>query len=52
VQRQGALLALVAALSSSRVIRYERFLTEENLVNVLRQNSMLGIVALGMTFVS
>jgi ribose transport system permease protein len=50
VQRQGALLALVG-LFIFAVMRYERFLTEENLVNVLRQNSMLGIIALGMTFV-
>src|SRR4028119_1182367 len=50
VQRQGALIALVAVCVFA-AIRYERFLTEENLVNVLRQNSMLGLVALGMTFV-
>jgi ribose transport system permease protein len=50
VQRQGALVALVAVCAFAAV-RYERFLTEENLVNVLRQNSMLGLVALGMTFV-
>ncbi|HZH32624.1 MAG TPA: ABC transporter permease [Pyrinomonadaceae bacterium] len=50
VQRQGALIALVAVCVFAAV-RYERFLTEENLVNVLRQNSMLGLVALGMTFV-
>ncbi|HYY43011.1 MAG TPA: ABC transporter permease, partial [Pyrinomonadaceae bacterium] len=31
--------------------RYPQFLTEGNLTNVLRQNSMLGLVALGMTFV-
>jgi ribose transport system permease protein len=31
--------------------RYYAFLTPENLVNVLRQNSMLGLVALGMTVV-
>lgn len=31
--------------------RYEAFLTTENVLNVLRQNSMLGLVALGMTFV-
>ncbi|HKP71850.1 MAG TPA: ABC transporter permease [Pyrinomonadaceae bacterium] len=49
-QRQGALIALVAVCVFA-AIRYERFLTEENLVNVLRQNSMLGLVALGMTFV-
>ena len=50
VQRQGALVAL-AAVAVFAFARYERFLTEENLTNVLRQNSMLGLVALGMTFV-
>lgn len=50
LQRQGALVALVA-VTAFAFARYERFLTEENLTNVLRQNSMLGLVALGMTFV-
>lgn len=50
IQRQGALVALVAVCIFA-AIRYERFLTEYNLSNVLRQNSMLGLVALGMTFV-
>src|SRR5215207_1956570 len=50
LQRQGALVALVA-VAVLAFVRYERFLTEENLTNVLRQNSMLGLVALGMTFV-
>jgi ribose/xylose/arabinose/galactoside ABC-type transport system permease subunit len=31
--------------------RYAEFPTPENLLNVLRQNSMLGLAALGMTFV-
>jgi galactofuranose transport system permease protein len=50
VQQQGALvlLVLVCVIATAR---YEAFLTPENLINVLRQNSMLGIVALGMTFV-
>src|SRR3954465_6600705 len=50
IQKQGALvlLVLVCILATAR---YEAFLTPENLLNVLRQNSMLGIVALGMTFV-
>ena len=50
MQRQGALIALllVGLLAS---LRYDNFLTEANLQNVLRQNSMLGLVALGMTFV-
>ena len=50
VQRQGALIALVAVCVFA-AMRYGRFLTEENLTNVLRQNSMLGLVALGMTFI-
>jgi len=50
LQRQGALVALVL-VALFAFARYERFLTEENLTNVLRQNSMLGLVALGMTFV-
>lgn len=50
LQRQGALVALVL-VAVFAFARYERFLTEENLTNVLRQNSMLGLVALGMTFV-
>ena len=50
VQRQGALLALLLVCVFA-TMRYERFLTEENLTNVLRQNSMLGLIALGMTFV-
>ena len=49
-QQQGALilLALVCVIATAR---YEAFLTPENLLNVLRQNSMLGIIAVGMTFV-
>jgi ribose transport system permease protein len=50
VQQQGALVLLVLVCIIATV-RYETFLTPENLLNVLRQNSMLGIIALGMTFV-
>src|SRR5918997_6962156 len=50
IQRQGALVALVLVVIFA-AYRYERFLTEFNISNVLRQNSMLGLVALGMTFV-
>lgn len=50
VQRQGALVALLIVCVLA-TMRYDAFLTEENLLNVLRQNSMLGLVALGMTFV-
>src|SRR3712207_1696405 len=50
LQRQGALVALVV-LCLFGAARYVAFPTPENLLNVLRQNSMLGLVALGMTFV-
>ena len=50
LQRQGALIALLAACVFG-FARYATFLTPENLLNVLRQNSMVGLVALGMTFV-
>ena len=50
LQRHGAVVALLAACVVG-VARYEAFLTAENISNVLRQNSMLGLVALGMTFV-
>jgi ribose transport system permease protein len=50
IQRQGALIALVIVCVFASM-RYEAFLTRENLENVLRQNSMIGLVALGMTFV-
>ncbi len=50
VTRHGALAALgVACLIG--VARYATFLTTENMLNVLRQNSMIGLVALGMTVV-
>jgi ribose transport system permease protein len=49
-RRLGALTALALACVVG-AIRYEAFPTPENLVNVLRQNSMLGLVALGMTVV-
>ena len=50
LQGQGALVALVLACVYG-ALRYYAFPTPENLINVLRQNSMLGFVALGMTFV-
>lgn len=50
LQRQGALVALIA-LCIFGFVRYAAFLTPENLMNVLRQNSAVGLVALGMTLV-
>jgi ribose transport system permease protein len=50
LQRQGVLVTLLIVCAFATA-RYEAFLTPENLLNVLRQNSMLGLIALGMTFV-
>lgn len=50
LHHQGALIALIAACIFG-FARYATFLTPENLLNVLRQNSMVGLVALGMTVV-
>ncbi|MDB4915398.1 MAG: inner-rane translocator [Gemmatimonadetes bacterium] len=50
LRHNGAFVALVVVCIVG-VARYESFLTVENLSNILRQNSMLGVVALGMTFV-
>lgn len=50
LQQQGAFVMLILVCTLA-AFRYEAFLTPENLLNVLRQNSMLGLVALGMTFV-
>ncbi len=50
LQQQGALVALIAVCIFG-AMRYYAFPTPENLLNVLRPNSMLGLVALGMTFV-
>ncbi len=50
LQQHGALIALIA-VAIFGATRYYAFPTPENLLNVLRQNSMLGLVALGMTFV-
>jgi ribose transport system permease protein len=50
LQRQGALVVLIAVCIFG-ASRYYAFATPENILNVLRQNSMLALVALGMTFV-
>ena len=50
LRHQGALVALLVALVFG-FARYAAFLTSENVLNILRQNSMVGLVALGMTFV-
>ena len=50
LKHQGALIALVVAIIFG-FARYVAFLTPENIVNIVRQNSMVGLVAIGMTFV-
>lgn len=50
LRHQGALVALLIACAFG-FARYASFLTTENLLNIVRQNSMVGLVALGMTFV-
>ncbi len=50
LQQFGPLVALIA-LATCTAILSDRFLTGENILNILRQNSAVGILALGMTFV-
>ena len=50
IQRQGSLVGLVLVCAVA-AFRYPQFLEVNNLMNVLRQNTMLGLIALGMTFV-
>ena len=48
-RRQPALLALLL-ICLFAALRYDSFATPRNLFNVLRQNSMAGLMALGMLF--
>ncbi|BAY79983.1 inner-membrane translocator (plasmid) [Nostoc linckia NIES-25] len=50
VTSQGVLLILLSLVIFAS-FRYQTFLTPVNLMNIMRQNSMLAIVALGMTVV-
>ena len=50
LQKQGALVALMLLVIFATA-RYDTFATPENVLNVLRQNSMGGLIAIGMTFV-
>jgi ribose/xylose/arabinose/galactoside ABC-type transport system permease subunit len=50
LHKQGALIALILLVIFAS-IRYDAFLTPMNLVNILKQNSMIGLVSLGMTLV-
>jgi ribose/xylose/arabinose/galactoside ABC-type transport system permease subunit len=50
LQKQGALVALILLVIFAS-IKYDTFLTSLNILNILKQNSMIGIIAIGMTFV-
>jgi galactofuranose transport system permease protein len=50
MQRQGALIAL-ALLIVFGALRYDGFFSVYNITELLRYNSMFGLIALGMTFV-
>lgn len=50
LERYGSLLALAAVLLVGCIFEKD-FRKAENIVNVLRQNSVVGIIAVGMTFV-
>lgn len=50
MQKHGALITL-GVICLLATMRYETFLTPENILNVLRQNSVRALLALGMTFV-
>ena len=49
-QRTGVLLALILLVIAASLLS-DRFLTVPNLLNVLRQVAIVGILAVGMTFV-
>ena len=50
LQRQGALVALVLLIVFAS-LRYDGFLTEQNLTSVLASNATIGLISLGMAFV-
>lgn len=50
LRNQGALIGLILIMIGA-TIRYDNFFTLSNLTNVVLGNSMLGIVAVGMTFI-
>lgn len=50
LSKRSALLALVIIFILA-TIRYDRFFTGANLYNLLRQNSMIGLIAVAMTMV-
>ena len=50
-EKYGSLLALIGLFIVASIIGWPYFIRPENLINVMRQSSYTGIIALGMTFV-
>lgn len=50
IGRHGVLIALIALILFGAV-RYDNFISEYNILSVLRYNSMFALIALGMAFV-
>src|SRR5215218_6391045 len=50
VARQGVLVALLLLILFG-ALRYDRFLSEYNILSFLRYNAMFALIALGMCFV-
>lgn len=50
LKKHGAFTALILIVILA-TFRYDAFLSQNNIINLFRQNSMLGYVAIGMTFV-
>ena len=51
LEKYGSLLALGVLFLLATIIGWPYFIQPENLINVMRQSSYTGIIALGMTFV-
>src|SRR3982751_148067 len=51
VQEYGLALVIVALLVVGGILEGGSFLSKDNLFNVLRQGSVVGVLAIGMTFV-
>lgn len=50
-QYQGIIIVLAVMIAAGGILSFETFLTWSNFSNVLRQASIIGIMAVGMTFV-
>lgn len=51
ITENSALIALVLLVIVSVILRGTTFLSSRNIINILRNNSIIGIVALGMTMI-